>query len=684
VSLEGRPICSCENAMSQNFKKTPRWLMNHSSRILSAGVILGLLYGGRHVLIPLALAIMISLMMAPAVRALRRIGVGSVPSVLIVVLTLAISCLTVAVVLGTQVLHIAESLPQYEATIHRKLVTLDEITLGKVRTLTSEASGLIVTHESDPSQPAAQAGRSVSVPPSAPEPKAAADQSVHLIGKLLTKLWTPLQGTGIVLLVIIFVLLEHETLRDRFIRLAGSADIRSVTLALNDAGERLSRYFISQFFVNLVFGVAIWAGLALLGVPQPMLWGALASVMRFVPYVGVAIAALFATALSFAIDPGWSLAASTLALFILLDIIVAQLLEPRLYGHATGLSPLSVVVAAIFWSALWGPVGLVLSTPLTLCLLVAGRHMRSLGSLELLLGDVQPLTLPEKFYQRALAGDPHEIITNARAYLKSNSLARYCDRVLLPALHLARLDAERRATGKDQPRKLRRVIIQVVTALSSSRRRVQKSLHRGAVLDEISAGRWLRQQREELSGKWQGPLDARPGSVVLCLGLGSSPDDLAAELLVRLLRSEKLDARHFSAREIESGLPPGADPDGVSIVFLVSAFPSPERERSEALRIQVGQLLPRAHVVRVFCPGVTASAELFTDARVERLANSLEQAVGLCIAWQEKRDTQGVPPTSTLADVSGRCINLKQRYVTHTSQVAPVVSHALEQGARSL
>ena len=167
---------------------------------------------------------------------------------------------------------------------------------------------------------------------------------------------------------------------------------------------------------------AIWASLRLLGVPQAMLWGALAGVMRFVPYVGVAIAALFATALSFAVDPGWSLAASTLAVFIVLDMIAAQLLEPRLYGHATGLSPLSVVVGAIFWSALWGPVGLVLSTPLTLCLLVVGRHLKGFGILELLLGDIQPLTLPQRFYQRALAGDPHEIIADARAFLKSDSL----------------------------------------------------------------------------------------------------------------------------------------------------------------------------------------------------------------------------------------------------------------------
>ena len=154
--------------------------------------------------------------------------------------------------------------------------------------------------------------------------------------------------------------------------------------------------------------------LSVLRLPQALLCGMLAGVMRFVPYVGVGIAALFAVVLAFAVDPGWSLALSTLGVFILLDIVVGQLVEPHLYGHATGLSPLSVVVSAIFWSALWGPVGLILSTPLTLCLLVAGRHVKGLGILELLLGNGQPLTLSQRFYQRALSGDPHEIIANAR------------------------------------------------------------------------------------------------------------------------------------------------------------------------------------------------------------------------------------------------------------------------------
>jgi hypothetical protein len=437
---------------------------------------------------------------------------------------------------------------------------------------------------------------------------------------------------GIVLLVLIFVLLEHESLRDRFIRLVGATDIRSATLALNDAGERLSRFFVSQFAVNLFFGMAIGSGLALLHVPQAMLWGALAGVMRFVPYIGAGIAALIATLFTFAVDPGWSLAAYTLAVFLLLDLIVGQLLEPHLYGHATGLSPLSVVVAAIFWSSLWGPVGLILSVPLTLCLVVAGRHIKALGILELLLSDAQALTLPQKFYQRALSGDSQEIIADARAFLRRNSLAAYCDRVLILALHLARLDAVTVPTSEDQQLRIRRVIVDVVSALSDGLK-LPKRRYTASVLDEASPGHWLRQHREQVSGPWQGPLGVPQGSVVICLGLGSSADDLVAELLARLLLERSIDARHFSPGELATGLPTGADPSGVSMVYLVSAFPGPERDSADPLRKQARGMFPHAHVVRVFCPGVAALPDVSENTgHADRTAHSLVQAMQMCTA----------------------------------------------------
>jgi len=621
-------------------KEAPEWLRDHSSRLMTAGIILALLYLGRSVLIPLALAIMLSLLAAPLVLALRRLRVGRTSSVLIAVVALAVLCMGVATALGTQVLRIAESLPQYESNIQRKLTTLEELTVGPLQRLTDEASRLTESRVSADALPVRVGEVERSPPAAAPgvaglESPASGSHPPHF-GKLLATFCGPVQFAGIVLLVLIFVLLEHESLRDRFIRIAGATDIRSATIALNDAGERLSRYFVSQFVVNLGFGLAIWMSLSMLRFPQALLCGILAGVMRFVPYVGVGIAALFAAVVALAVDPGWSMAVSTVGVFILFDIIVGQLLEPHLYGHAAGLSPLAVVVGAIFWSWLWGPVGLILSTPLTVCLVVAGQHVKALGILELLLSDAQALTLPQRFYQRALSGDPEEILAAARAFLKHDSLAAYCDRVLIPALHLSRLDANAGRTSEDQQKKIHRVIVDVVAALSSGLK-LPRRPHRGSVLEDASAGRWLREDREQLSGRWQGSLGAPPGSVVICLGLGSSADDLAAELLVRLLRTEKIDARHFSPADVDAGLPPGADPEGVSIMYLVSAFPGPERERADAIGKQVRELFPRALVIKVLCPGVTALAERGESTGiVDNVAVSLVQAIEICLSSQKR------------------------------------------------
>jgi len=636
-----------------SIKEASGWLHDHSSRLMTPGIILALLYIGRSVLIPLALAIMLSLLVAPLVRALRRIRIGRTSSVLIAAMALTVTSMGVAAALGTQFLRIAGSLPQYESNVQLKLKTLEQVTIGPLRQLTDEASRLIEIRDSAEALPVHTRDTQRSLPAAAAPNVAVHEQlefgsrPLMLMRKLLTTIWRPIQFAGIVFLVVIFVLLEHESLRDRFIRIVGATDIRSATLALNDAGDRLSRYFVSQFAVNLAFGLTIWMSLSMLRLPQALLCGILAGAMRFVPYVGVAITALFASVLALAVDPGWSLALSTLGVFILLDIVVGQLVEPHLYGHATGLSPLSVVVGAIFWSWLWGPAGLILSTPLTLCLLVAGRHMKGLGVLELLLGNARPLTLPQRLYQRALSGDPHEIIADARAFLKKASLAAYCDRVMIPALHFIRLDAEAGATSGGQQLKIRHVIVDVATALSGDGPKILQRRNRGAVLEEVSAGRWLRQQREHLTGKWQGPLGVPRGSIVTCIALGSPADDLATELLVRLLRIQRIDARHFSTEEIDAGLPPGADPDGVAIAFLVSAYPGPERERADTISLQLHELLPQANLIRLFCPGVAALPESDnSNDHPESTVNSLGEAIEICMSWKEvcrKRDHASDP-----------------------------------------
>ena len=621
--------------------------------IITTATVLALLYFARGVLVPITLAVILSLLIAPLVRALRRLGLGQTGSVLAAVLLLAFSFAAVAGVIGSQLVHMAQSLPRYERTIEHKIRTLNAITVGRLDAFTVQAGRLVNRHaESERAEHPKAATEPGTGPASQQKPEPpinatpaalatpipvelheAPPTSVQLIERILGSIWVPIETAGIVLVVLVFVLLEHEAVRDRFIRIAGGADIRLTTLAINDAGERLSRFFVSQFAVNLGVGLFIWIGLSIIGLPQPLLWAALAAVLRFVPYVGIWIAALCAVLLAAAVDPGWFLALATLGLFLVVELIAGQLVEPQLYGHTTGLSPLSVVIAAIFWSWLWGPIGLIVSTPLTLCLVVAGRHIKALRLLDVLLGDNQALTMPERFYQRALSADSDEIIAGARDFLKRNSFANYCDLVLLPALHLARIDLESGAITKDQQFKVRGAMVAVIAAIGGVNRRPPRRARQASVLDMPNAGRQLRQQREQVSGRWQGPLVVPAGSVMLCVGLGSMADDLATELLVRILRDQKIDARHMSLEDLAGGTPPEASSDAVSIVYVVSAFPSEERDRGEATAQEMRRRFPKACIVAVFLPGMLLQPDSGIDSLrgADKSASSLGHAVQICL-----------------------------------------------------
>jgi hypothetical protein len=325
-------------------------------------------------------------------------------------------------------------------------------------------------------------------------------------------------------------------------------------------------------------------------------------------------------------------------LFVFVEVTASQLVEPQLYGHTTGLSPFSVVIASIIWSWIWGPIGLFVSTPLTLCLLVAGRHIKTLSLLDILLSDSHALTMPERFYQRALSGDSDEIIASARLFLKRNSFATYCDLVLMPAVHLARLDLAAGTISNDQQFKIRSAVVTVITALDGKTRRFARRHGRVSVLDDRSLGLELRRQREQQSGRWQGPLDVPLGSVILCVGLGSAADDLAAELMVRILREQRIDARHVSIQDFASVPPPGASSQSISLVYLVSAYPSEERERGAEVAADLRRRFAHAGLISVFLPGMILPPE--PSARllgVDEAVTSFAQAVLACSEWHQPK-----------------------------------------------
>ena len=606
--------------------------------IIATATLLALLYFARDVLVPVTLAFILSLLIAPLVRALRRIGLGQTLSVLAAVFVLALSFGAIAGVIGSQLVRMAGSVPQYERTLEDKLETLNNLTVRRVNTFTAQAGRALNRNPQTP-QPQRLEPDVAGQTPIPVELHEAPANSWQVLQRVLGSIWLPIETTGIVLVVLVFVLLEQEALRDRFIRIAGGTDIRLTTLVINDAGERLSRFFVSQFAVNFGVGVLIWVGLSVIGLPHPMVWAALTTLLRFVPYIGVWIAALCSAVLAAAVDAGWSMAIATLGLFVVVELIAAQLVEPQLYGHTTGLSPLSVVIAAIFWSWLWGPIGLIVSTPLTLCLLVAGRHIKALSLLDILLGDTQALTLPQRFYQRALSADSDEIIVSARAFLKRNTFANYCDLVLLPALHLARLDLESGAISKEQQMRVRGALVAVIAAIGGDQRRLSRRRLRSSVLDKSTAGRLLRQQREQVSGRWQGPVAVPAGSVIVCVSLGSMADDLAAELLVRILREQKMDARHISVEDLAAAPPPNAA-EAVSIVYIVSAFPSEERNFGEATAEKLRQEFPNACIVAVLLPGMLLREDEVGAGPAmrgaDKSAGSLGHAVQICLDMKAK------------------------------------------------
>lgn len=420
---------------------------------LAVGVtVVACLYFASAVLIPMTLAILLSFLVAPLADALTRLRLGHVASVFAAVV-MSVSVIGVlGAVIATQLTELAAGMPRYQATIEHKIETAHKLTVGKLDRFASAAGQALQRATIEPPQPVPQSdvaatsrtGTTAAAPAAVPvEVREPVPTPFELARRVLSPAISPLETAFIVFVVMVVILLQRDDLRDRAIRLFGSRDLHRTTTVMDEAARRLSRYFVSQLGLNAGVGVVIGTGLFLIGVPSPILWGILAALLRLVPYVGIWIAATLATALAAAVSPGWAMAIWSLALFVTVELLVGQIVEPLLYGRSTGLSPFSVVVAAIFWSWIWGPIGLILSTPLTLCLLVLGRHVRRLEFLDVLLGDQPALTPVENFYQRALAGDPDEAIEQAEALLRERSLSAYYDEVAIRGLQLAANDVER-------------------------------------------------------------------------------------------------------------------------------------------------------------------------------------------------------------------------------------------------
>ncbi len=492
----------------------------------AAAVIVAALYFGRELLVPLVLALLLAFVLAPAVGLLQRARVPHPAAVLFTVLLAFAMIFGVGAVVGGQASQLTTGLPRYEAIIRDKLSSLAvggaivERLNGSLQNLVRGMAGAAPEPAAGKLQPAAKPGPATEAAPVATVPTLDGSSAIVVVRSVVEPLLGPLATAGIVIVFLIFALLYREDLRDRLVRLLGRQDLHRTILAMNDAAQRLSRYFLFQLALNIGFGAFITGGLWLLGLPSPLLWGILAGTMRFVPFIGTFIALAPTVLLALAVVPGWSLALSVLALFITSDLIVGQVVEPLLYGHSTGLSPMAVIVAAAFWTFLWGPVGLLLSTPLTVCLVVLGHHVEAMAFLEVMLSDRPPLQPEETFYQRALEGDARALLGQARAQLGVAPLAEYYDKVALRGLSLAQTDLSQDLLEFERLEAIHQQIASLLKTIAKI---------------EAAHGEDSASARPAMD--W-----AADGSVIVVPSRGQL-DDLAADMTAQVLRSFGFGAR---------------------------------------------------------------------------------------------------------------------------------------------
>jgi predicted PurR-regulated permease PerM len=615
---------------------------------LAIGVVLvAALYFGREVFIPLVLAVLLSFVLAPIVNLLRRMRLGRVPSVIVAVLLALTIIGGIGFVIGTQVAGLAGNLPQYQATVQKKFSGLQQGWLGEANRMIAKLSHQVhnVTQKADAVNTAAATGPTGDAPKAqlvrVQEPEIS---PLALAEKVLGPIIEPLTTVGIVLVVVVFLLLQREDLRNRMIRLFGSSDLHRTTVAMDDAAGRLGTYFLAQLGMNAAFGVVVGAGLWIIGVPNPLLWGVFSALMRFVPYIGAFISGIVPVALSAAVDPGWSMVIETAALFLIAEPIFGQVIEPLLYGHSTGLSPFAVIVSTLFWGFLWGPIGLILATPFTVCLVVLGRHVDSLEFLDILLGDRPPLTPVENFYQRMLAGDPDEARDLGEAMLKDRSLSSYYDEVALKGLQLAANDFARGVVTPAQLENIRNSAQALVEDFEDHPDAEPARDPKAVNPNEIPTLAERTHTRTEAVPGQAPPRDNLPESwrgeaPVLCVAGRGPLDEASSAMLAQLLRKHGLGARVIGHQAVSRDRIRDLDLTGVAMICIsyldISGSPA-------HLRYLLERLKRRAPHLPVLVGLWPVGEKVLTDATLGRqvgadvYVSSLRQAVEACLTAASK------------------------------------------------
>jgi len=529
------------------------------SNVLLASFIVLVLYFGRELLVPLALAALLTFMLAPLATRFQR-WLGRIGAVLFVVAMMVVATGAAGWVLTRQVMDLAIQLPDYKENIRAKIRSVqvpDSGPFSKVSETWEELKKDIPGGSNQDSQQKNQVLGESGRQPVPVEVISGKNQGLEFYQLVLAPVLGPLGSIALVMLLLIFMLLQREDLRNRMIRLIGQGRISATSRAMDDAGSRVSKYLLMQLVVNVTYGIPVAIGLYFIGVPNAILWGSVSAVLRFIPYVGPWIGAGFPMILSLTVSPDWTAPALTFGLFIALELFSNNVMEPWLYGASTGVTPVALIVAALVWTWLWGPVGLVLATPLTVCLVVMGRHIPKLAFLSVLLSDEEPLTPAEDCYHRLLRAGEHDETELVDSYLKTNPPAALFDSVLIPVLI---------AAGTDQ-------------RLGQLESEQLEFIERGLadILDDLA-------ERPEFLTASQAS-----GFELCILPAKAHRDELAAGMLVRLMQMEGHTVRSASCKMLSGELPAWVGEKATSMVCVSVVAPtSISRARYLCTRLRSG------------------------------------------------------------------------------------------------
>ncbi|MEN3295322.1 MAG: hypothetical protein V7642_4575 [Burkholderiales bacterium] len=644
--------------------------------IMTAAVVLltiAALYFGREIFLPFALAVLLSFLLVRPVNWLRRFRIPRVAAVVLVVASAVVLIGGISVFVGTQIVSLANNLPAYQKTMQEKIRSIRAAAPGggaiDRTTEVIQALGRELSNSPDPS---ASGKRQPGVKKKEPIPvriEPSDQEPFNTIQNMIGPLLAPIGTAGLVIIFIFFVLLEPSDLRDRFIRLAGG-ELHRTTEALGEAAERVSRYLLMQLVVNASYGVPLGIGLYLIGVPGAFLWALMATLLRFVPYLGPVIAALFPLTLAFAVDSGWSMFLWTAGLIICIELVSNNVIEPWLYGSSTGMTPVAVIVAAIFWTMLWGPVGLILATPLTVCLVVLGRYVPQLAFLDVLLGSTPVLSPEERLYQRLLAGNVEEAIEIAETEVAADSLLPFYGRVGVPALRLAENSRQFGASSEDR----KRVADGLRAVVQDMKELLEKQDSEGS--KEIDD----REAAERSPNPWL-------GTPVLCIAGRGELDKAAAAMLAHGLESTGIGTRSVAPSAVTHETIGELDLAGADVVCLLYLNTAPQAYARFVCR-RLKRRMP--HLKIVLCawnlaPEAGTAEQLAAQAGADAAPATLDEALH-CVAdiAGQSAALASMPPPPLPAQEQARLEALHSSGVLdagwrpHLDRVAGRVAEALD------